>query len=586
MSTLKQIIEDLKVYRKKIALILVLSVITAILGLVGPYVYKILTDKVISIAEGVSQFASEWQSIIYILIFWGAAEVLFYVFDTWFHRNVEYVANYYTRDLMLKAFSYVQNLSLRFHVKNKSGSVMKKIDRATEFSWQVVDAMLASILSPAISFVAIAIVIFTQSWKLALVAIATIPIYVLITYFITKKISSQQEKVNKLWEKSYGSAWDAMTNIEAVKAYSGEQFECKKVDRQMTRAFDRQYDVVKLWINSGFYRNLLFIASQIGVFGYGIWLAAAGEITVGTIVLFIGFLAKLHAPLYQLTNTYTKMQQGLTAIGRVYALMRKRVEVKDVPAAKPMPKIKGRVKFDGVSFGYDQKEMVLDDINLSVEAGSVIAVVGPSGVGKSTLANLLNRFYDPVKGNILIDGIDIKTVQQRSLREQIGIVTQENILFNETILNNIAYGDIDPKTADVAGAVKIANLEEVIDKLPNRYQTLVGERGVMLSGGEKQRVSIARAVLKDPPILILDEATSHLDSENERLVQEALWKLVKGRTTFIIAHRFSTIRRADKIIVLKDGKIIEQGTHSDLLRQNGLYQELYQLQSSGDITEN
>jgi ABC-type multidrug transport system fused ATPase/permease subunit len=586
MKVLPKIFKDLRTYRRKIVTALIFSVIMAGLGLVGPYVYKILTDQILAIIDGSVSIQAVGQSIIIVLIAWAVADILFFLFEKLFYSGTEYISSCYSRDLTLKAFNYVQNLSLRFHVQSKSGSVMKKIDRAGEAAWQVSAAILSDIIAPMISFGAISIVIFLENWKLAIVAVVTVPIYIIVTYFVTKKIANQQEAVNKRWEKAFGSAYDAMTNIEAVKAYSGENYEQKKVGRQMTKTYAGQYQVARLWINSSFYRNLLFVASQIGVFGMGVYLAVAGEITVGTIVLFVGYLAKMHAPLYQLTSTYSKVHQGLTSLKRVYDLMEITPEIKDLPRAPALSSVRGEVIFDKVSFGYRPDKMILKNISLRVPAGKVIAIVGPSGVGKSTLVNLINRFYDPLQGRILIDGVDIKTVQQHSLREQIGIVTQENILFNDTILNNIAYGDIDPQRVDVDQAVRIANLDQVIAKLPRRYQTLVGERGVRLSGGEKQRVSIARAVLKNPPILILDEATSHLDSESEKLVQDALWKLIKGRTTFIIAHRLSTIRRADEIIVLKDGGIAERGRHQDLVHHNGLYQALYSLQSSGEISAN
>lgn len=585
MSVLRQIIKDLRPFRKTIAEILVLSIIAAILGLVGPLVYKILTDSIVDVSEGKATLAEISGTIIIALIAWAGAELLYYIFDFIYHKKINNVSNFYSRNLLMKSFSHIQNLSLRFHIQSKSGGIMRKIDSAADFAWQIITALLSDILAPLISFVAIAIVIFFQSWKLAIVAVVTIPVYILVTYYITKKISSQQEKVNKLWEKGYGQAYDSMTNIEAVKAYSGEDYEIKKVGKIMGDAYSRQMRVASLWISSGFYRNVLFIASQIGVFAFGIYLVANGQITIGTVVMFIGFLAKLHAPLYMLTQTYSRVQQGMTAIGRVYRLMEHKNEVKDLPCAKPMPKIKGDVKFDHISFEYSLDKMVLKDIDFEFEHGKVIAIVGKSGEGKSTLVNLLNRFYDPTSGKILVDGIDIKTIQQQTLRDQIGIVTQENILFNDSILNNIAYGDASHNMENVEYACKVANLKDLIKKLPRGYQTEVGERGVRLSGGEKQRVSIARAVLKNPPILILDEATSHLDSENEKLVQDALWKLIKGRTTFIIAHRLSTIRRADEILVLTDGKIAERGKHNDLVRKDGLYRGLYELQTSGDIED-
>jgi ABC-type multidrug transport system fused ATPase/permease subunit len=292
----------------------------------------------------------------------------------------------------------------------------------------------------------------------------------------------------------------------------------------------------------------------------------------------LGALGSLYQPIRRLSQVNNNVQQGVAGLTRIYHLLDTQPDVAEAPAAKVLPTIQDRIEFAGVHFAYDADQPILTDVSLSAKLGELVAIVGPSGAGKTTLVNLIPRFYDPSRGAVLIDGVDVREVTLHSLRAQMGIVTQETILFDDTIANNIAYGrsDIDPSR--IEEAARLANAHEFITALPEGYQTRIGERGVRLSGGQRQRIAIARAILKDPPILILDEATSSLDAESERVVQEALDRVMEHRTTFVIAHRLSTILRADKILVLKDGTIVETGTHASLLVRQGIYAQLYETQ--------
>jgi ATP-binding cassette subfamily B protein len=309
-------------------------------------------------------------------------------------------------------------------------------------------------------------------------------------------------------------------------------------------------------------------------------LALRGEITVGTLLAFLGYLGSIFAPVQSLTGVYKTIQTGKVAVETIRAI----VEEKDMPADAPdaidLPPVKGDVAFENIHFAFDERP-ILRGVDLHVSRGEMIALVGPSGGGKSTLMALLQRFYDATQGRVLIDGIDVRTVTQKSLREQIGVVLQEALLFDDTIANNIAYGRSDASIDEVIAAAEAARADEFIRRLPNGYETMAGERGAKLSGGERQRIAIARAILKNPPILILDEATSALDAETEAMIQEALEKLVRGRTTFVIAHRLTTVVHADRVCVLQEGRIAESGTHEELLRSAGYYASLVEQQTKG-----
>jgi subfamily B ATP-binding cassette protein MsbA len=374
------------------------------------------------------------------------------------------------------------------------------------------------------------------------------------------------------------SIYETIFGIRIIKAFSMEGYERGKFDR----------------FNSDFYRVMMksikrmlllppateFIGSLGGIFVF-FWLGRkviTGETSFGVFALYIGSLLSMIRPCKKLSQVISLIQQALAANTRIYEVLDTRVSIQDAAAALELNALQREIRFESVSFQYAENP-VLTDIGFTVRRGQVMAIVGPSGVGKSTLVDLIPRFYDPVKGRILIDGVDIKNATIASLRRQIGIVTQETVLFNDTVRNNIAYGDQNADQAAIRQAARDANADDFISKMPQGYDTVIGDRGFKLSGGEKQRMAIARAILKNPAILILDEATSQLDAESEALVQQALERLIKGRTAFVIAHRLSTIKNADFFIVLDKGRIVQSGTHEQLVKTDGLYSRLYQMQS-------
>lgn len=381
------------------------------------------------------------------------------------------------------------------------------------------------------------------------------------------------------WERAYGKLFDSVMNVHAVKSSNAEDFERKQNAKNFGSAGTVYKNWRLIWTNMGFWQQLIFAVSFIIVFVAGVFMLKSGQLSAGRLIMFVGYTSLLISPLSHLADQYREAKSHFDSFRRAIKYFGIPPE-KDWPLAREI-NIKGRVVFKNVSFGYKKNQATLTEISFEVQPGQTVALVGKSGVGKTTIADLLGRYYLSQKGTILIDGVNIKNIKLKSLRAQMALVPQEVLLFNDTIKNNIRYGNPQATDEQIVEATKAANAHEFIESFPKKYEQLVGERGIKLSTGQKQRVAIARAVLRDPKILILDEATSALDSVSEKLVQEALQKLIKGRTTFIIAHRLSTIQHADQIIVLEKGKIAELGTHEELMQNpEGIYRNFWELQSA------
>jgi len=420
-------------------------------------------------------------------------------------------------------------------------------------------------------------VVFYRNWKLAIIACLIFPLAIIPIKEFGKRLRKFSRKSQQRMGSLTSFLHETIIGNRIVKAFNMEDYEKQRFAQENEKFFKTVLKRVKIRAISHPMMELLGglgVAAIIWVGGYSV---IRGESTPGTFFSFLTALLMLYAPIRDLSKVNLEVQEGIAAAIRVFELLDTQPEIKEEKDAIPLPPISKGIEFRKVSFKYDNED-VLKDISFYVNVGEVIAIVGTSGAGKTSLVNLLPRFYDVEEGEILIDGIDIRKVTLKSLRDQIGLVTQQTILFNDTVRNNIAYGSPNRSDEEVIEAAKAANAHEFIKRLPNGYDTIIGEQGVRLSGGERQRISIARALLKNPPILILDEATSSLDSESEKEVQNALGRLMQGRTVFVIAHRLSTIRNAHRIIVLSEGKIVEEGTHDELINLNGEYRRLYELQ--------
>ncbi len=482
--------------------------------------------------------------------------------------------------LSLQSFRHLHSLSLRFHLERRTGSVTREIDHGIRGVTTLISFSLYSILPTLVELTLVIgyLLWHYEIWFAAIVAVS-LALYVTFTFVVTNWRTKFRRQVNELDARASSSAVDSLLNFETVKYFGNEEFEARRYDATLaeseTMAIKSQQSLNLL--NSG---QQLIIATAVTLI---LWRAAlgvqAGAMTIGDLVLVNAFLIQLWIPLNFLGVLYREIKQALVDLDRLFRLMRVNREIADAPDAQPLQLRGGSIRFDHVDFSYDPRRQVLFGVDFTVAAGSTTAVVGPTGSGKSTLARLLFRFYDVQGGRVLIDGQDVRDVTQQSLRAAIGTVPQDTVLFNETIGYNIAYGRPGAARDEVIAAARAAHIHEFVSRLPDGYDSMVGERGLKLSGGEKQRVAIARTLLKQPAILVFDEATSALDSKTERVIQAELEAIAAGRTTLVIAHRLSTIVNADQIVVLDGGRVVERGTHAQLLAAGGAYARLWALQA-------
>jgi ABC-type transport system involved in Fe-S cluster assembly fused permease/ATPase subunit len=489
------------------------------------------------------------------------------------------VAQRAIRRVALTVFRHMHSLSLRFHLERQTGGVSRDIERGTRGISTLLSYMLFSIIPVVLEFSLVAAILLAKfDWRFAAVTFSAVAVYLAFTVTVTEWRMDIRRRANELDSRANTRAIDSLLNYETVKYFNNEEYEARRYDDNL-----KNYEsaAVKNEMSLGVLNigQSLIIAVAVTLL---MVLAAGGVVsntlTLGDLVLVNGLLIQLYIPLNFLGMVYREIKQALADMDRMFRLLKQDREVEDRPGAQALASRSATVRFENVDFSYDPKRQILFDVTFEVPAGSKVAVVGHSGSGKSTLARLLFRFYDVSAGRVSINGIDTRDLTQSSLRAAIGIVPQDTVLFNDTILYNIHYGRPEASLAEVVDAAKAAHIHEFIESLPEKYESRVGERGLKLSGGEKQRVAIARAILKNPSILIFDEATSALDSETEKGIQAELDRIARGHTTLVIAHRLSTVMDADQILVLDQGCIVERGTHRELLARAGAYAQMWALQ--------
>ena len=518
-----------------------------------------------------------------LVVAYAAGRFASVAFDNLRNITFERVGQDATRQLAEDVFHRLHRLSLRFHLSRRTGEVTKIIERGTKSIDSMLYFLLFNIAPTLIELVAVGIIFYVNfGWELVAATAATVVTYIAVTRWITEWRTKLRKQMNDLDGRALDRAVDSLLNYETVKyfgAESREEARYASAARAYAEAAVRSENSLGLL---NITQSLITNALMAGAMAFTVWGWSKGDLTVGDLVLVNTYLMQLFRPLDMLGWVYRTIRQGLVDMAEMFRLMDTAVEVKDRPGAPALVIRRPTVTFDNVVFGYEPDRTILHGLSFEVPAGRNVAIVGPSGAGKSTIARLLFRFYDPWSGHILIDGQDIASVRQSSLRDMIGIVPQDSVLFNDTIAYNIAYGRHDADEQTVLAAARDAAILPFIESLPQAFDTQVGERGLKLSGGEKQRVAIARTLVKNPPILMLDEATSALDTRTEQDILATLKRVSKDRTTLSIAHRLSTIADADEIIVLDHGRVAEQGTHAALLKRGGLYAEMWARQANED----
>ena len=485
-----------------------------------------------------------------------------------------------TRQIALQVFQHLHALSLRYHLDRQTGGLTRLIERGVRGITFVLDFMLFNIIPTLLEILMVSIILWTMfDISFALVTLGTVGIYIAFTLMFTDWRLQFRRRMNETDQQANTRAIDSLLNFETVKYFGNEKHEARRYDASLSR-YEKAWTQSEVSLNGLNGGQQFLIACSLTIImvmaAYGV---VAGRMTVGDFVLVNTYMIQLFIPLNFLGFVYREMKQGLTDMEAMFRLLREEREVADAPGAPDLPPGPGALAFENVRFAYREDRQILKGVSFSVPAGKMLAVVGPTGAGKSTLSRLLFRFYDVTGGRITVDGADITQVTQDSLRQAIGVVPQDTVLFNDTIRYNIGYGRPDATEEEIVEAAKLAQVHDFVLRMPDGYDTMVGERGLKLSGGEKQRVAIARTILKNPRILILDEATSALDTRTEQEIQQALRLVAANRTTLVIAHRLSTVVDADEILVLQEGEVTERGTHTQLIAQAGLYAQLWQRQS-------
>ncbi|MBA3909966.1 MAG: metal ABC transporter permease [Rhodobacter sp.] len=563
--------------KRRVLLALLFLLVTKLVSVTTPWIYKLAVDQLSGATPDTGTVLGLGAAGL--VVAYGMARLGAVLFAELRDAVFVRVGQRAIRRLAIETFAHIHRLSLRYHITRKTGGLSRIIERGVKGVDFLLRFLLFSI-GPLILELAMVSVIFALvfGWEYAAVVLVTIALYVAFTFKVTEWRVKLRREMNDQDTDANQKAIDSLLNFETVKYFNAEQREADRYDSAM-----RQYETaaVKTGLSLSFLnvgQSFLITSGLVIVMVMSAFGVQAGTLTVGDFVMVNAYMIQITLPLNFLGTVYREIRQALVDMGEMFGLLGQPAEVTDMPGAQPLRVTKGEIVFEDVRFHYEAEREILKGISLRVAPGEKVALVGTSGSGKSTIARLLFRFYDVTEGAIRIDGQDIREVTQTSLHAQIGVVPQDTVLFNDTIGYNIAYGKDEATEAEVVAAAKAARIHDFVMRLPDGYETRVGERGLKLSGGEKQRVGIARTLLKNPPILILDEATSALDTQTEQSIQDSLHEMGQGRSVITIAHRLSTIADADQILVMEDGQVIERGQHDELLRRNGAYAAMWMRQ--------
>ena len=572
LQTLKTLFPYLMEFKGRVALALALLLLAKLANVSVPLLLKDVVDKlgaqhaVLALPLG-------------LVAAYGLARLATGVFGELRDAVFAKVTQRAIRRIALQVFAHLQKLSLRFHLERQTGGMSRDIERGTKGIGFLLNFMLFNIIPTLLEIGLVAVILLSRyDWTFAAVTFGTIAGYIVFTLSVTEWRMVFRRSMNDLDSKANTKAIDALLNYETVKYFGNEQYEIARYDRNLASWEDSavKNQTSLNFLNAG--QSAIIAVGVTALMGMAANGVVKGTMTLGDLVLVNAYLIQLYAPLNFLGFVYREIKHSLADMEKMFRLMDQSEEVADRPAARVLATRHAAIRFEHVEFGYDAKRQILFDVSFDIPAGHTVAVVGSSGAGKSTLSRLLFRFYDVQRGGISLNGVDLRDYTQQSLRAHIGIVPQDTVLFNDTIYYNIAYGRPDASREEVIEAAKSARIHDFVATLPDGYDTMVGERGLKLSGGEKQRVAIARTILKNPPILVFDEATSALDSATEKAIQAELADISADRTTLVIAHRLSTVVDADQIVVMEAGRIVERGTFRELLELNGRFADMWRLQ--------
>ncbi|MDX6384590.1 MAG: ATP-binding cassette, subfamily bacterial, partial [Blastocatellia bacterium] len=485
-------------------------------------------------------------------------------------------------DLRRVLYSHIQRLSLSFHDQKQTGDLISRVTSDIDAVQSLISTVLLGMLVNVLTLFGMILVMFYLNWTFTLIALGVAPALFLVVFHYTHRIKKASRKVRRKEGEVVNVLQEVLSSIRVVKAFAREDFEQKRFERESLKSVNAALEARRYKAKLPPIVEIIVACGTCLVLWYGARLVMTGGLTPGELLVFLLYLGKMYKPMRELSKMTDTISKASVGWERIREVLECEQQIRDLPNATRAPRFKGEIEFDHVEFSYDEAQTVLKDISLKIRAGQLAALVGPTGAGKTTIVSLLPRFYDLTAGQIKIDGTDIRQFKSRSLRQQIGFVLQDTLLFRATVAQNIAYGKPEATRDEIVRAAKLANADEFIEKMPRGYDTMIGERGLTLSGGQRQRITIARAIIRDSPILILDEPSAGLDAESEQLVFDALANLMEGRTSIVIAHRLATVRSADVIFVVDGGRVVEQGTHEQLLQTGGLYSRLYELQFKGE----
>ncbi len=592
MRSFRRTLEFLRPYRARVILGVAMTILVTILQILPPRIYQAAVDT--AITPGLRAQATLRQtpgdaaalavahqapnSLLWIAVGLVAVVALRNVFSYVNATTITWIGQRFVFDLRFAAWRHLQRLSLSYHNSTQVGKIMARVTADIELVQALIQGQLVQFITDLVTLVAVLGMLFFLEWRLAIIILALVPFYVVAYISFLKHIREVSQDQRRLYDEMLGKLAEKIAAIGVVKAFVREEHERLDFMDTVRRKFASDMRQVHLNRRLGLVSGVVSAIGTGTVYAYGGLLVKRGEMTTGALVAMSFYVKFIFDPAVRVVDFNNALQWAVSAMDRIFQTLDTRPEIADRKNAMPLPQLRGEVTFDDVTFAYVPNRPVVEHLNLKIAPGEVVALVGHSGSGKTTLMNLLMRFWDPTEGAVRIDGHDLRDVRLETLRRQVAMVAQENVLFSVSIMENIKYGARDATDAQAVAAAKAADLHEFVDGLPEGYETMIGEDGIKLSGGQKQRLALARALVTDPSILILDDVTSALDGETEARVQDALNHVMRGRTTFIIAHRLSSVVDANRILVVEQGQIVDSGTHAELVEREGLYQQLYQEQ--------